>query len=137
MNFNNILVVFFVSIFITSCAHLSKEGSRVLLIENTTKTMPSNCKFMLSISENGFDNNLGLAHTEARFDLRNLAAKKGANVVQVTSESQLIFPRGWLISGDAYFCTANTSKASTVLTKKEKCKKKGGALNEGKCVIDI
>lgn len=137
MNFKNISLVIFLSLFITSCAHLSKEGSRVLLIENTTKKMPSNCKFMLSISENGFDENLGLAHTEARFDLRNLAAKKGANVVQVTSESQSIFPRGWLISGDAYYCTANTSKASPALTRETKCKKKGGTLSEDKCVIDI
>lgn len=126
MNLKNISILLFLPLFISSCAHLTKGGAKVFLVEGTTKNMPSNCKFIASLSENGFDESLGLAHTEARFDLRNLAAKKGANVVQVTSESQSFFPRGWFISGDAYYCAANTSKASPVLTKAEGVSKKVG-----------
>jgi hypothetical protein len=137
MHLKNISVILFLPLFIISCAHLTKGGAKVLLVEGAANKIPSNCKFITSISENGFDENLGLAHTEARFDLRNLAARKGANVVKVTSESQSFFPRGWLISGDAYYCSANISKASPTLTREEKCKQKDGVLSDNKCVIEI
>jgi len=125
---------------LTACAVLTEAGSKVALVDGG-RPIPSSCKFIADLKENGFDDNLGSAHVEARYDIRNLAAQKGANLVQISGESRSYFPRGWNISGKAYTCdygnSQNSQVNSGVMTKQKKCEAKGGLLKGSQCVIDI
>ena len=125
---------------LTACAVLTEAGSKVALVDGG-RPIPSSCKFVGDLKENGFDDNLGAAHVEARYDIRNLAAQKGANLVQISGESRSYFPRGWNISGKAYTCDYGNGQNSQVnvdiVIKQKKCESKGGVLKGNQCVIDI
>ncbi len=135
-----IVTALLVPVLMSGCAVLTESGAKVRLVDGGVP-LPSICKFIVKIDEDGFDNNLGAAHIEARYDLRNKAAIKGANLVQLTKESQSFYPRGWFVSGNAYSCdySAKAAQAASneVMLKKKRCETKGGTLKNDQCVIDI
>lgn len=125
-------------VLVSGCAYLTEAGSKVRLLEGY-QAVPSDCTTIGPIKERAFDEkSTELAKIEAGYDIRNIAATKGANVVQIKESSAIIFPKGWTLSGVAYHCEEKT--ASTKIgadSRKEKCSAKGGMITEGKCVIDI
>ena len=137
MSKSKCFILFIVILNLSSCVRLTKQGAQVRLVDGYA-SIPESCKEIGHIKEEGFDQNMGKAHLEARYDLRNRAAKQGANLVKVTEETESFFPRGWYIQGMAYKCDFSkkvTPKVEQTLS--EKCKAKGGQLNNGQCILSL
>lgn len=89
-------------------AHLTDGAQRVRIVKNT----PQNCKYITEVkgADNGDSVSAGIywAHGDgrstdnARVDLKNEAAKVGADTVEVTLSGE-----GWY-SGEAYNCNGGT-----------------------------